>query len=541
MTKSQRNQLALLTRLRNLLDKCGNHQEFVEQIHAHSITLGLFHQQRLACKLLNLYAKLNKPIEGQKVFDEMSKPDIVSWTSLLNLYLNTQQPNNALSLFLRFVNSSSLKPDPHIFVAAISACSRSGNLNIGKTVHAMAYRYLAGIEIFVNNALIDMYSKAERIHLAKCVFDGMPLRNVSTWTSLLNGFIVCGDVKSARQVFDDMPERNVVSWTAMIVGYVRFKDPIEALKCFREMRAEGRDTPTSITIVGALSGCADIGGLDLGRSIHAFVKKFPGLAGSTAVNNGLIDMYAKSGNLDSALNCFSMMLSKDLFSWTSMISGLAFHGRGKYVLDLFNEMEESGISPNKITFLSVLAACCHSGLVDEGKMLFQRMVSSPNVQPTVEHYGCMIDLLCRAGLLAEAVGLTESMPMNPDAVIWRSLLHSCLEHGNLELAERAGSKLLELEPDDDGAYVLLWNVYRSRNMWEDAFRIKKMMRDQRIKKQPGCSWVEVNGVVHEFLAESSMCHTRNDICIVIERIMNQLKWDDLECFEQVNLSILDKG
>ena len=276
--------------------------------------------------------------------------------------------------------------------------------------------------------------------------------------SLLNGFVVRGDIESARHVFDDMPRRNVVSWTAMIVGYVRFKNPIEGLELFREMRAEGRDSPTSITIVAALSGCADTGALDFGRSIHAYINKISGLGKHIAVNSVLIDMFAKSGNLDSALNCFARMLNKDLFSWTSMMSGLAFHGRGKHALELFNEMEVSGISPNEITFLSLLSACCHSGLVDEGKILFERMTISRNVELTVEHYGCMVDLFGRDGLLVEAVGLIESMPMKPDAAIWRSLLSACLEHGNLELAKRAGNKLLELEADDDGAYVLLWNL-----------------------------------------------------------------------------------
>ncbi|KAI5679736.1 hypothetical protein M9H77_00963 [Catharanthus roseus] len=532
MAKCKGNQLPLLTSFRNLLEKYGKHQALVEQIHGQSTTLGLLCYQHLACKLLNTYSKLNKPFEGQKVFNEISKPDIVSWTSLFNLYLNAQKPTKVLSLFCQFLITRSFRPDPHCIVAALCACSRSGNFNAGKAVHAMAYKYLPGPETIVNNALIDMYCRAERIHLAKLVFDGMQSRDVSTWTSLLNGFVVCGDIESARCVFNDMPKKNVVSWTAMIVGYVRFKNPIEALELFREMRAAGRDSPTSITIVAALSGCADTGALDFGMSIHACVNKIAGLGMDTAVNNGLIDMYAKSGNLDSAVNCFTRMANKDLFSWTSMISGLAFHGRGKHVLELFNEMEASRIRPNEITFLSLLSACCHSGLVDEGKILFERMLISHNISLSVEHYGSMIDLLGRAGLLVEAEQLIGSMPMKPDAVIWRSLLRACLEHGNLELAERAGNNLLELEPEDDGAYVLLWNLYKSKNMWEDALRIGKMMRDQRIKKKPGCSWVEVNGIVHEFFAEVFMAHTHDDILpIVIKSILKQSKWDDLDdCF-----------
>ncbi|KAL3536960.1 hypothetical protein ACH5RR_000326 [Cinchona calisaya] len=527
MTKGNGKQL--ITSLKNLLGKCAGHGNLIKQIHARSTILGFFTQtpkhQHFACKLLNLYAKLGKPFYAHKVFDQIPHPDIVSWTSLLNLYLKNQQPTKSLFLFSHLLTSSSLKPDAHSILAALSASARAKNLSAGKAVHAMVYRFLSDPETIVNNALIDMYSRGGRTHLAKRVFDNMECRDVATWTSLLNGFIVCSDIDAARQVFDDMPKRNVISWTAMIVGYVRGKNPIEALELFRRMRDDSRDNPTTITMVAVLSGCADIGALDFGRSIHGYVNKLAGFTMDVAVNNGLIDMYAKTGNLDSAENIFIKMVNKDLFSWTSMISGLAFHGKGSHALDLFDQMVASGMNPNEITFLSVLSACSHAGLVGEGQSLFKRLRNSPSFEPTLEHYGCMIDLLGRAGFLEEAVGLIEDMPLKPDAVIWRSLMSACLGHNNLVLAEMAGKKILELEPDDDGVCVLLWNLYRSKRMWKDASRMGKMMRDQRIKKKPGCSWLEVNGVVHEFLAETSLYPICNDVYIVLEGIARQLESD----------------
>nr|XP_027106436.1 pentatricopeptide repeat-containing protein At2g22410, mitochondrial-like [Coffea arabica] len=287
-----------------------------------------------------------------------------------------------------------------------------------------------------------------------------------------------------------MPQRNVVSWTAMIVGYVRVKNSIEALQLFRRMRDGGRENATTITIVAVLSGCADVGALDFGRSIHGYVNKIAGFSMDVAVNNGLIDMYAKNGNLDSAENIFIRMVDRDLFSWTSIISGLAIHGRGKDALDFFDEMVASGMHPNEITFLSVLSACNHAGLVGEGLNFFERLKNSPRFEPMMEHYGCMVDLLGRAGLLEEAVGLIQDMPFKPDAIMWRSFLSSCLGHNNSALAEMAAKEVLELEPDDDGVCVLLWNLYRSKKMWQAASRMERMMKDQKIKKKPGCSWLK---------------------------------------------------
>lgn len=524
MTKCYIKATALTKRLQILLDKCGRCESLVKQILSHSMVLGLLSYQHLACKLLNVYAKLNKPIEGRHMFDEIPNPDIISWTSLLNLYLANQQPEKSLSLFSEFIVTSSLKPDPHSMVAAVSACARSHNLKAGKEVHAMVYRILFNYDTIVSNALIDMYSRAGNTHWAKRVFHSMECKDVATWTSLLNGHVLHGEIKSARKLFDEMPFKNVVSWSAMIVGYVRVNNPIEALELFRRMRAEGRNFPTSITIVAVLSGCADAGALEFGMLTHGYVQKVAGLAVDVAVSNGLIDMYAKGGNLEAAVNVFTRIVNKDLFSWTSMISGFAFHGKGKQALELFNELVASGMTPNGVTFLSVLSACVHGGLVNEGQSVFEKLLMAHNIEPTMEHYGCMVHLLGRAGHFFEALELIKSMPMNPDAVIWRSLLSASSGHRNIDIAEMAGNKILELEPDDDGVYVLLWNLYRSKNRWEEASRVAKLMKVQRIKKTPGCSWVEVDGLVHEFLADGHMKHMDDNIFEFLEGLAVETEW-----------------
>ncbi|WMV21156.1 hypothetical protein MTR67_014541 [Solanum verrucosum] len=513
------------TTLTRLLDKCISHENLIKQIHAQSITCGIFTQfhQSFACKLLNIYAKLNKPFAAYKVFDQIPQPDIVSWSCLLSLHLQLQQPTKAFYLFTRLLVSTSLKPDSHSIVAALSACARTQDLCNGKTVHAMVYKFLNRPEPIVGNALIDMYSRTERILLARRVFDSMYVKDVATWTSLLNGFVVSWEIESAWKFFEEMSHRNAISWTVMIVGCVRGKEPIGALELFKRMREEGDDSPTSITIVAVLSGCADSGALDFGRSIHGYVNKVAGFDMDVGVNNALIDMYAKSGNLDFAMMIFRGMIKKDAFSWTSMILGLALHSRGRNALEFFDEMLESGVTANEITYLSVLSACSHAGLVNEGKELFNRLKNDTSCATKIAHYGCLVDLLGRAGHLDEAVRLIQQMPMKPDAVIWRSLLSASVMNRNLELAEMAAGKALELEPHDDGVYVLLWNLYNSGNMLEHASRTVKMMRDQRIKKKPGCSWIEINGILHEFMAEPSRQHVYDCIYRVLDTILKQSK------------------
>ncbi|XP_042039708.1 pentatricopeptide repeat-containing protein At2g22410, mitochondrial-like [Salvia splendens] len=521
-THIHKSQAAPIVELKNLLAKWGTRCSLLNEILAHSITAGVFARE-IAGGLLGAYAKLNKVAEARKIFNEMPKRDVGSWTSLQNLYLNIKRPRKSLAIFSDLVLSDFPKPDSHSVVAALSACARCKDLRNGRAIHAMALKYLEYPKTNVHNALIDMYGKNQRVGLANRVFNGVNYKDVAIWTSLLNGYIVNSDMDSAQKVFDEMPQKNVFSWTAMIVGHVRSKNALEALELFMKMRHEDVGehccNPTTFTVVALLSACADIGALNLGSSVHGYISKRHGFASDVTVNNGLMDMYGKSGNLDSAMKLFDFMRRKDLFSWSIMISGLALNGRGKDALVVFDSMVESGLIPNEVTFLSVLSACSHGGLVSEGERLFERFVNSYKIKPWIEHYGCMVDLFVRAGRLEKALWLVERMPIKPDAVIWRSLLAACLQHGNFELAEVAGKKVLELDPDDDAVYVLLFSIYRSKNRWDEAVSAMKMMRDQRIKKTPGCSWIEVNGGFHEFLAESSEHYVSDNIGIILNGLI----------------------
>ncbi|WOH11505.1 hypothetical protein DCAR_0830992 [Daucus carota subsp. sativus] len=510
-------------RLKSLLNKYKNHEKIIKKLHAHAITLGsLSTHQHLASKFLNIYSLLNRPAQAQNIFNQIQQPDIVSWTCLMNHYLNIDKPNKAISIFSQLLVNH--KPDGFSAVAALTACGRFRDLRNGRAVHGMVIRFELCDEPILGNALIDMYSSNGDALRAKTVFDVMGVRDVVSWTSLLNGFVKCDDMDSARQVFDEMPVRNAVSWTGMIVGFVRGKVSVCGLELFREMVGDGGAFPTEITVVAVLSGCADIGALDFGRTVHGFVSKSV-LVRDMAVNNALIDMYSKSGSLESGLEIFHGMGCKDLFTWTTTISGLALHGKGRRAVELFGDMLATGLTPNIVTYVAVLSACGHSGLIEQGKLLFKNMINSNGMKPTIQHYGCMVDLLGRAGCVHEAIELIECMPMRPDAVIWRSLLSACLGKGELNLAEIAAKKIIELEPESDGVYILLWNIYRNANKWDDASKTIKMMRSQKIKKKPGCSWIELNGIVHEFLAEDSLSSIRPDMYIVLKTIINESKPD----------------
>ncbi|KAE8679047.1 Tetratricopeptide repeat-like superfamily protein, putative isoform 2 [Hibiscus syriacus] len=378
-----------------------------------------------------------------------------------------------------------LRPDSYSVVAALSACGKSEDLLNGKLIHGLILKYNLGFKIsIVGNALIDMYSRNGEIIVAELVFDCMYVKDVASWNSLLNGFILCNDLEASRRVFDKMPKRNEVSWSALISGYV--------------------------------------------KKVNLDAKK------NVVLSNALMDMYSKCGYLGVAGTIFNEMCLRDVFSWTIMITGCAFHGKGKQALQLFSDMKESNVAPNEVTFLSLVSACNHEGLFVEGQELFRDMVRCYGFKPMIEHYGCVVDLLGRAGLLEEAKMLIDEMPMLPDAVIWRSLICACLTHGELDLAEAAGEKLMKLEPEDDGAYALLSHVYLRSNRHEDALRIRKLMRNKRIRKIPGCSWIEVNGSVHQFLAEdaaAAAAAAAGDIYWILECIgepNREFLWLELE-------------
>ncbi|KAF9614679.1 hypothetical protein IFM89_019807 [Coptis chinensis] len=367
-----------------------------------------------------------------------------------------------------------------------------------------------------------MYTCCGVTDVAKRFFDKMAEKDVVTWNIMITHFSKQDDdMELARKLFDEMPERSVRSWTAMIAGYVQCGNPKEAIRMFTDMEAAG-GKPNEVTVVAVLAACADLGALDLGRRVHEYLNQC-GFGRNVRVCNTLIDMYIKCGCLEIARDVFYEMKERTVVSWSAMIGGYAMHGQAEEALKLFSKMSRIGIRPNGVTFIGLLHACSHMGLVDEGRGFFSSMTKDYEIIPQIEHYGCMVDLLSRSGLLQEAHEFIKNMPIKANGVVWGALLGGCKVHKNVELAEEAIKHLLVLDPLNDGYYVVLSNVYADAERWEDAARVRMLMRDQGVKKTPGWSSITVDNVVHEFVAGDATHPQAEEIYRKWQELLEQMK------------------
>lgn len=360
---------------------------------------------------------------------------------------------------------------------------------------------------------------------AQQLFDGMPNRNVVSWNTMIDGFVKSNNMNSARRIFDEMPDRNVVSWNSLMGGYVRNELPQEALKIFIDLQISGV-VPDESTMVSVVSAISDLGLLSMGRRVHGYIiRQKISLEG--ALGTALINMYTKCGDIGGAYHVFLNISGKNVGHWTSIIGGLAAHGLVEAALRLFSEMLTSGVEANHVTFIGVLSACCHGGLVNEGIEYFNLM-RSLGIRPTVQHYGCLVDLLGRSGLLEEALELVGNIPIQSGLVIWGTLLAACQNHGNIEIAEIVAWKLIEVKPQYGSCYVLLSNLYARMGRWDDFRRTRKMMEEQGVVKFPGFSWIEVDGSVQIFVAGDRFHVRMREIYCMLDDLKLNLGWAGYE-------------
>ena len=385
---------------------------------------------------------------------------------------------------------SGLIPDDYTFPSLLKACASSKALQEGKQLHCLAIKLGLNHNIYVCPTLINMYTEFN-------------------------------DVNAARRVFDKIVEPCVVCYNAIITGYARSSRPNEALSLFRELQASNLK-PTDVTLLSVLSSCALLGALDLGRWIHEYVKKH-GFDKYVKVNTALIDMYAKCGSLDDAVSVFENMSVRDTQAWSAMIMAYATHGNGSKAISLFEEMKRARVRPDEISFLGLLYACSHTGLVGEGCGYFYSMSDKYGIVPGIKHYGCMVDLLSRAGRLDEAYKFIDVLPIKPTPILWRTLLSACSSHGNVELAKRVIGRIFELDDSHGGDYVILSNLCARAGRWEDVNYLRKLMKDKGVVKVPGCSSVEVNNVVHEFFSGEGVQSVSTDLHRALDRLVKELK------------------
>ncbi|KAF8031830.1 hypothetical protein BT93_D0903 [Corymbia citriodora subsp. variegata] len=489
---------------------------------------------------------------ARSIFDSVSSPDAFIFNTLMRANLISQRPHETLSLFLRMRRRDGVFCDSFSLSLVVQACGRLVDGDNGRTVHAQAIKIGFESDLFVQTALIEMYARlgsveiskrildelkepdlvsynvllAEyvrigEIQLARDLFDKMLDRDLVSWNTMVHGYATLGDVMEARKLFDKARERDVVSWSSMIGAYARTRQSNEALKLFHEMQL-ANVVPDNITMVSVLAACGDIGALGMGKMIHEYIKRTR-IEVDMKLGTSLVDMYAKCGDIDSSLSVFNQMDRRDVLTWSSAILGLANHGSGQAALKFFSKMIAEGIKPDDMTFVGVLSACSHMGLVDEGWLYFTSMSDVYSITPKIEHYGCMVDILARAGQLREARELIRQMPFAPDAVVWRALLGGCRVHKETDLAEEATVNLLELEPHADGNYVLLSNIYTQDKKWDEVIHVRKMMRNVNIEKVPGSSSIEVDSAVYEFIAGDRSHPRTEEIYQMLSEILEKSK------------------
>lgn len=422
-----------------------------------------------------------------------------------------------------------LRPDSYTLPFLLNFCSLLLARSHGLSLHAHALRLGRAADLFLANALIHFYSVVGDLVAARRILDLAPATDVVSYNSMLTGYLRAGDLDSAWLLFDGMSETNVVTWSAMISGCLQGGRSKEALALFSQMQAKGPE-PNDMTLVSVLAACAHLGVLEQGKWIHSYLRS-NGIEISVFLGTALIDMYAKCGQVQLGLSLFDEMPEKNLLTWTTMIKGLAMHGHGVEALRLFSLMVASGFVPDDVAFIGALCACTHAGLVDQGRKIFDSMRKDYGIEPKLEHYGCMVDLLARNGLLEEAQGLIKSMPMEPDALVWGALMAGCKLHRNVELAEQAVEHLIKLEPDSCGVYVLLANIYASSGRHDKAREVRCMMRTKRLQKTPGCSLVEIGGRIHQFLV-GDVAHPQ------IKDILS--KWEEIESLIKLEGYVPDK-
>jgi pentatricopeptide repeat protein len=474
--------------------------------------------------LIGMYAKCRSIEDARRVFDNIYSKDVVSWSSMIAGYAQNGHGQEALKL-LCDMELEGLKPNSVTIASVLPACVDLEALQRGKEIHGYIIRRAIESDVLVQNALLDMYAKCGSMEDGHRVFVRTSQRDVISWNALIAGYIKNSLCDEALKLFSQMKRTsikpNVITWSSIIAGYAQIENADEALKLFQEMQQAGLK-PNSVTIATVLPACAHFAALQHGKEIHGYVIR-NGFEFIVSVVNSLIDMYAKSGNINNARDIFDKMSERDVVSWNAMIAGYGMHGLGEEALTLFHKMQHEGMKPDHITFVGILSACSHAGLVDEGWEYFHGMIHDYNIKPKVEHYACMVDLLGRAGHLDDAYEFVKKMPLEPDATLWGALLGACRVHCKVELGEHVAECLLELKPKNAGYYILLSNIYASAGRWDAIAKVRTMMKDRGLKKKPGCSWIEVKNKVHVFFVGNEMCPELEEMHATFEKSAMQME------------------
>ncbi|KAL5837883.1 hypothetical protein ACOSQ3_015052 [Xanthoceras sorbifolium] len=453
----------------SLIQACGGMKniEFGKCVHGCVLGLGMGDDILVLTSLVDMYSKMGDIGSAHSVFEGMSVKNLVSWNAMISGCVQNGSLLESFVLFRRLVVSGG-GFDSGTIVSLLQGCAQIADLRNGKIIHCCILRRGLELNLILCTALVDLYSK-------------------------------CSALKQARFVFDRMNDKNVITWTAMLVGLAQNGYAEDALKLFSEMQEEGVSA-NLVTLVSLVHSCAHLGSLKKGRSVHGQLIR-QGFVFDVVNMTALIDMYAKCGKISSAERVFNNgIVSKDVILWNSMITGYGVHGHGHRAVNLYSIMIKEGVRPNETTFVSLLTACSHSGLVEEGIDFFYGMETHYKIRPTEKHYACLVDLLGRAGRLEEAEAVINQMPFTPGSSVFEALLSGCRTHKNIDMGIRTGDRLLRLDAMNPGTHIMLSNIYAEARRWDAVNHIRSLMRRKGLRKTPGYSLIEVKNQVHSFFA-----------------------------------------
>lgn len=541
----------------NILDQCPDIKT-LKKLHSRIIVdQRLRSNPSLGIKLMRAYAAYGEPSLTRQVFDEIPDKNVVFFNVMIRSYVNNHLYCNALLVYKTMANHG-FEPDNYTYPCVLKACSGLDDLRVGLQIHGAVVKVGLDLNLFIGNGLVAMYGKCGCLVEARRVLDEMPSRDVVSWNSMVAGYAqnaqfdealeVCkemevlrlkpdagtmasllpavtnttsNNVSYVKDMFMKLAKKSVVSWNVMVAVYVNNSMPGEAVNLYLQMEECGIE-PNAVTIASVLPACGDLSALALGRRMHEYVERKK-LRPNLLLENSLVDMYAKCGSLRDAREVFDRMKFRDVVSWTSVISAYGLNGQGRDAVALFAKMQDSGLRPDSIAFVSVISACSHAGLLEEGRYYFKLMTEEYRIIPRIEHFACMVDLLGRSGQVDEAYHFIKQMPVAPNERVWGALLSACRVYSNMNVGLLAADHLFELNPEQSGYYVLLSNIYAKAGRWQDVTTIRSIMKSRGIKKMPGISNVELNHQIHTFLAGDQSHPQSEEIYEELDVLVGKMK------------------
>ncbi|KAK8953215.1 Pentatricopeptide repeat-containing protein [Platanthera guangdongensis] len=487
-----------------------------EEIHAQLLQCGFGSHVFVQNVLLSVYSHCAANLMlARRVFDEMLEKDVISWNSMISAYMNRSATKQAIELFNSMPTRNIVS-----WNSIITALSKAGDMILARSF----FDRMEARNTISWNSMLTGYIGVGDIESARSIFDQRWDKDVVSWTAMISCNANAGDMKSSRKLFDMLPSKNVVSWNAIISGYAKNSQFDESLVLFQSMLLDGKCLPDEATLVSVVSAIAHWGSLEHGMWINSYIKK-ANLVRTTALGNAQIDMFAKCGRIEDSKLVFNQMASRCIITWTTMISGLALNGESWEAVALFDRFCGEGETPDDVIFVAALSACAHGGLVDKGRKIFQRMASEYSIKPRMEHYGCMVDLLGRAGKFEEAVDFIRGMPVGPNVVIWATLLSCCGIHGSMEMLQSVMKETMkDFEGSEPGYRVLVSNSSARTGGWDRVADIRDAMWKTGVEKVPGCSLIEVGGEVHEFMVEDAAHRMAGEIYDALDGLGSHMHW-----------------